>query len=175
MANRVRARGRFIRPPKKTLMWIGLGVGDVVLTGSTTTLVATLGAGVLLLRPFTIMRSRMDIFVLSDQEAADEVTIGAYGEIVVTAAAAGVGVTALPNPSDASGDPDADWFIWQGLFASQLLDSASGLHPTNVHFIVDSKAMRKVGPDDEVATLVDIENATGMRLVSKGRQLIQLH
>ena len=83
MARRGVSRG-FVRPPKRTVMWIGAGIGLGTFAGSTLALVSTLSAGALLLRPFTVMRTRMDLLIATDQAAADETPHGSYGKIVAT-------------------------------------------------------------------------------------------
>ena len=166
-------RARFIRPPARTKMWIGSGVGGTVLAGNTLALVSTLSGGALLLRPFTIMRTRMDLLFHSDQQAADETPHGSYGKLVVTDTAAALGVTALPNPSGINGDPEAAWFVWQAMSSAFL--SSTEIGGEGWHYVIDSKSMRKVGPDDDVVTLVDMQDGAGANLVSNGRMLIQLH
>ena len=75
MARRV-SRARFIRPAPRTKMWIGDNVGTTVLTAATNTLVAGLNAAALLLRPFTILRTRIVIQYRSDQQAVTELPFG---------------------------------------------------------------------------------------------------
>ena len=169
----VGSRG-FVRPPKKTVMWIGDGVGLTTLNGATSTLVAVLGADPLLLRPFTIMRTHLELMFTSDQSGALEIPIGSYGEIVVTDTASAIGITAIPSPSAISGEAEAGWFVWQALWAKFTLDP-NGDTDRSVKFTIDSKAMRKVGPDDDVVSVVTIDGAAGAQMVSQGRTLIQLH
>ena len=171
---------RFVRPQPKTKMWIGAGVGQTSIAASSVTLVSTLFAGALLLRPFTILRSHLLISVRSDQAVASENTIGAYGNTVVTDTAAAVGVTAVPDPSGISGDPEADWYLWQALQNAFVVDingtEGIGMIGNNgVQYKVDSKAMRKVGPDDNVVAVCTAEIANPFLLITQGRTLIQLH
>ena len=168
-------RSRFVRPQPRTKMWIGTGVGATAVAGATTTLVDSLSAGALLLRPFTILRTRMDILFQSDQVAASETPFGSYGKIVVTSAAAAIGVTALPNPSGVSGDPEAGWFVWQAMSVGFLFLSSIGAGDLGWHYSIDSKSMRKVGPDDDVVSVYDNEVAAGSSFITNGRMLIQLH
>ena len=79
--------------------------------------------GALALRPFTILRTRMLIGLKSDQGAATEQQIVSYGKIVVSDDAAAVGLTAFPNPSGISGDPDAGHHAVASRF---LMTSSSG-------------------------------------------------
>ena len=116
MAHR-RSAGRFTRPPKKTTVWIGFGVGVTALGASGRTLVGVLNAAALALRPFTILRSRQQVGLITDQESAAELPFGSLGAIVVTDTASGIGVTAISDPGTVSGgDPDADWFLHQSMF-----------------------------------------------------------
>ena len=171
-----RSRSRFIRPAPCTKMWIGTGIGSSTVSSDASTLLSTLSAGALALRPFTILRTRMWLLFSSDQEAADESPFGTYAKIVVTDTAAAIGITAVPNPSGINGDPEASWFVWQAMAAKMIIDTASGVHGViGLGFEIDSKSMRKVGPDDDVATVLDTEAGGGVTLVSNGRMLIQLH
>ena len=175
-----RRHSRFIRPQPRTKMWIGNGVGEENIAGSTKVLSSTLSAGALLLRPFTILRTHLLIQARSDQSTAVESVVAAYGEMVVTDTAAAIGATAVPNPSGISGDPEADWFLWQAIAFQFFIDingtDGIGLDGSNgVSYAVDSKAMRKVGPDDNVVAVTVSELATGFVLVTQGRMLIQLH
>ena len=155
MANRHRRQG-FVRPPARTKMWIGVGVGSTIIASAITVLISSLSAGALLLRPFTILRTRQDILFKSDQEAADETPHGSLGQIVVTTNASGIGVTALPNSSGVDGDPGADWFVWQGLSVGFTFGSGVAFDANaGMHYVIDSKAMRKVGPNDDIVTLYD--------------------
>jgi len=170
-----RHSSRFIRPAPRTKMWIGTGVGNTALAGSTKTFVALLSAGGLLLRPFTILRVRMELFITSDQNTTTETLIGTYGKIVVTDTAASIGVTAIPDPSVIAGDPEADWFISQS-FSHKFFRTATGVDAAaGTHYVIDSKAMRKVGPDDQVVSMATLDTAPGANLITHGRMLIQLH
>ncbi len=93
----------------------------------------------------------------------------------MTDTAAALGVTAVPNPSVISGDPEADWFVMQQLQGGLRVVTAVGVFESSVRYIVDSKAMRKVGPDDNVVAMVSSDTGDGAVLTAHGRQLIQLH
>ena len=175
-----RRRSRFIRPAPRTKMWIGSGVGGTAVAANAKALVSILSAGALLLRPFTILRTHMLISARSDQFTAIESVRASYGEIVVTDTAAAIGATAVPDPSGISGDPEADWYVWQAIDFQFFIDingtDGIGVDGSNgVTYVVDSKAMRKVGPDDDVVAMISNESAVGFSLGTNGRQLIQLH
>jgi len=175
-----RRRSRFVRPAPRTKMWIGSGVGDTSLPASSKILVSTLSAGALLLRPFTILRTHKLLVYRSDQAVATEFQTGSYGQIVVTEAAAAIGVTAVPDPSGISGDPEADWFVWQAVVNNFFID-VNGTDGIGVdgslgnQYVIDSKAMRKVGPDDNLISVFAQESAVGSIMSTNGRMLIQLH
>ena len=171
-----RTRSRFVRPQPRTKIWIGSGVGQTTLVGSTKALISTLSAGALLLRPFTILRTRQEVFFASDQDTAIESPFGDYGKIVVTDTAAAIGVTAVPDPSSSAGDPDADWFVH--LPMSDKVNSANAEKfgvAAGHHYQIDSKAMRKVGPDDNIVSMATMDSAFGAIIITHGRMLIQLH
>ncbi len=171
-----RTRGRFIRPAPRTKMWIGMGVGLTAMGASADVLVSTLSAGALLLRPFTIIRSHLLVQYESDQETTDEENWGAIGSIVVTDTAAAIGITAVPSPSGTAGDPESDWYLWQALECTFRFGSGVGFQSSaGRQYEIDSKAMRKVGADDDIAMVASQDAAVGARLLTAGRRLIQLH
>ena len=175
MARRFRSRS-FVRPAPRTKIWLGAGIGETTLAAGATSLIGVLNATGLALRPFTILRTRLLISYMSDQDSVSERPFGSYGEIVVTDAATAVGVTAVPNPSSITGDPDADWYVYQPVRTIVANASSVGFDlGGDQQYTIDSKAMRKVGPNDDIAIVVDEESAVGSRIVVLGRQLVQLH
>ncbi len=157
-------------------MWVGSGVGRTVIVGGAKSFIAQLGAGILVLRPFTVLRTRMLIGWVSDQEAADEGPFGSYGKIVVTDTASAIGVTALPDPGVLTGDPDADWFVSQQVMSQITVSGTIGVaQSAPANWTVDSKAMRKVGPQDDIVSMFTEEAGVGGYLTTLGRMLIQLH
>ena len=165
----------FVRPAPRTKMWIGAGVGNTTVTTDTKVFVSSLSAGGLALRPFTILRTRMEIQFRSDQDLIDESPFGSYGQIVVTDTASGIGVTAVPDPSGIDGDPEADWFVWQAVFAHWQVSAIPDSAMMEYKWTVDSKAMRKVGPDDDIVAMFSSQASGGSFLTTNGRRLIQLH
>ena len=170
-----RTRG-FTRPAPRTKIWIGSGIGSLTIVGSSTVIVSSLSAAALLLRPFTVLRTRMLIGFESDQQVISEIPQGSYGKIVVTKEASDAGAASIPDPSTSDGDPDADWFVHQECLQSFLCASDVGI-ATNAaaQYVVDSKAMRKVGPNDDLVAMFSETSGVGAILTTRGRQLIQLH
>ncbi len=170
-----RSRSRFVRPAARTKMWIGWGVGQTSLVASTQHLVATYSAGALLLRPFTILRTRGTIWYGSDQIAASESPRASLASLIVTDTAAALGITALPNPDVLAGDPEAAWFTVQQLMEKFKFSDATGWGDVGRHYDVDDHSMRKVGPDDNLVLLCTQSAGVGAELITMGRSLIQLH
>ena len=123
MARRSRS---FTRPPPRTKMWIGTGVGTSTITANGNHFIGSLSAVALLLRPFTVLRTRLLVQYESDQAAVSETTFGVYGQIVVTDTATGIGVTAIPTPGGSFGDPDQDWFVFQPVISKFSFLTSAG-------------------------------------------------
>ena len=163
----------FTRPAPRTKMWIGGGAGPSTLAASSKTLISTLGVAALALRPFTVLRSRYEVMFESDQEGASERPEGAFGEAVVNDVAAALGITALPGPLN---EIPYDWFIWQGMIHRfQFITGTGTNNPGGTHYVIDSKAMRKVGTEDNMAQIFEMRAAVGGTITIEGRNLIQLH
>jgi len=170
-----RSRARFIRPPPRTKIWIGAGVGLTTLTANAVQLISVLSAGALLLRPFTILRTHMLFSFESDQDGTDERPFGTLAQIVVTETASGIGATAVPDPDPIAGNSDADWFLIQNMYHSVRDSGTPSMQaPFENQYEVDSKAMRKVGPQDDIVMMSSM-NAFGAFVTTQGRRLIQLH
>ncbi len=98
------------RPPARTTLWIGLALQEVAIAAaSTAILFASLNAAALALRPFTIIRTRLDWHCRSNQSAAAELWGGAFAGAVVSDQASVVGVTAVPTPV---AEIDSDFFFF---------------------------------------------------------------
>ena len=102
----------------------------------------------------TIVRIRgMISLSLGLATAAQDGFSGAFGICIVTQNAAGVGVTAMPEPVT-----DLSWngWLWHQFFAFQsgVVSSSSNPGPKDMlHIEIDSKAMRKIRVTDNVALI----------------------
>ena len=159
---------------RRETIWFDVPRTAATLAASATAaLVATLGAPALALRPFTIVRTRGQLWVRSDQSAATEVFIGSLGFAVVSDQAAAIGVSAVPTPAT---DLGSDlWFVHEAVMGQFALIG------TSVTQIVesrpfDSKAMRKVEDGQDVAQVVEAGiGGNGCIIESMGRLLVKLH
>ncbi len=173
MARRIVSRPRS-SGTRRTSEWFGLGI-SVTTLATDDTLIATLNATALLARPFTIVRTRLSVFLASDQTAAQEFTQGVFTMQVVTDSASAAGVDSVPNGVD---ETNADFFVYQPMFTDITSLTSVGIieyqGPT-IQYEIDSKAMRKVGADDDVAVVMAIRSPLGVDIALEGRMLVKPH
>jgi len=170
-----RRRTPFVRAKSdRQSVWIGFDISETAVGGNTVVLVGVLNAAALALRPFTVVRSRLEILWNSDQFTATEEIHGAFGAIIVSDQATAAGVASIPDPITNS---DAPFFIYEpfitrfNFLTSAGFESNGGFHQT-----VDSKSMRKVGSNEDLAFVAVNSDAAHSAVVSiTGRVLIKLH
>ncbi len=106
-------------------------------------------------QPGTIIRTRGELWVKSDQLVATEEPFGAMGMVVVEDRARVAGAASLPFPiADAGSD---SWFVHQFFQAGIAVSSAIGILDPWSRYSFDSKAMRKI--EDGQAIVIMLENA----------------
>ncbi len=171
MARRV-ARPRFVRPAKSTKVWLGAGFAAANVPDATAVLLQTLNAAALLLRPFTVLRTRMMIVCISNQVIATESFQGVFSHQVVKEAAATAGAASVPTPLT---ETDADFHVYQPYAGEFTFLDSTGVNRETEQYVIDSKAMRKVGLDDDIAVIVQNRGSDGIIIGGEGRFLIQLH
>ncbi len=139
-----------------------------VAANSKVLLALTLPAAMSLVAPATIVRTRGVISIRSDQSAASEDQVGAFGFGLVNPVAASLGVTGLPGPaSEALWD---GWFVHQW-FAATNADQAA---PFNMMQIIDSKAMRKIDADEAIVVMIENSSAAnGFQVSTSFRMLLK--
>ncbi len=144
------SRGRVARSTRKSL-WLQFIPITTTITGATATVMFSLNAAALALRPFTLIRSHFEILIRSDQSAAVEQQICAIGCAIVSDQASAVGVTAVPTPETEAGS--SLWFLHKFMMAqeSSVTDKAQ---PAG-QFSIDSKAMRKVEVGSDLVVVVE--------------------
>ena len=166
------ASNRNNRGPRRVSSWIEIPIIATNVSGSSS-LIAALDAGELARRPFTIVRTHLEVLIRSDQLIADEIQLGAVGLAVVTDQARAVGVTAVPTP--VSDDNSDSWFVHQFLFSSFAFISGVGFDSGDGrNYTIDSKAMRKVTDSDDVVVVVEGSTVgDGLQIIVGGRVLIK--
>ena len=163
---------RNVRGPQRSSLWIDLPAGVLSSSAVGGTIIASFSAGALLLRPFTIVRQYYEVLIRSDQSAAVETQIGAFGCCVVSEQASAIGVTAVPTPvTDAGSDL---WMLHQWTMAREnsLTDRTQ---PAGIYSL-QSKAMRKVNEDEDFLIIQEFSSSgNGFDMFSAGRILLKLH
>ena len=159
---------------RRETVWFQFPFDERTLAASATAFLSySLNAAALELRPFTIIRSRFEWFVRSDQSAATELYIGNLGFCVVSDQAVAVGVTAVPTPAT---DLGSDlWFLiqqWIGNFTLVGTDVTTEVRSQ----VIDSKAARKVDIGQDVVGVIEAGiGGSGVTMSQVGRMLVKLH
>ena len=108
----------------------------------------------------TVLRTRARIAVHSDQAAAVEQQLGAFGMIVVSDRAVAAGAASIPGPFTDGGDDG--WFVHQAIVGMQEIATIRSVHT----YDIDSKAMRKVEDGGEIAIMVENASASDAFLIN---------
>ncbi len=157
MARGVRVQTRGRRGPGRLMDWAiaittntgtGLAAGALASIGAS---FATLG----FLEPFTIIRTRGWLTISTDQVAASEDQVGAFGITIVQARALAAGTGSMPRPFS---DPLANWFVWLPFSQNYQFRDATGAGINSVGYMIDSKAMRRVQDPNELGIAAIVEN-----------------
>ena len=94
---------------------------------------------------------------------------------VVSDSAVAAGVGSVPTPLT---ETDADYFVYAPVAFDFEFSNATGIYQLagdGVVHTVDSKAMRKVGLDEDVSVVLQQQVGTGAILSVEGRFLVKLH
>ena len=149
MANRGRNFPRARGAARKS-QWVGPAPQSYVAVASAGATALSTFAGE---EPLTIVRTRGNVSIKPASPTADIEITGAVGFGVVSAEALAAGVTAMPEPfSDADW---AGWFVWRTFSYDFEFNDATGINYPNWNFELDSKAMRKFGPNEAIVTIAE--------------------
>ena len=108
--------------------------------------------------PETIVRIRGLLTVQSDQNAATETPFGALGVAIISDQAAAAGVASVPTPY-AEADSDF-WMLHQFWAAPVRVATAVGFQKVDTQYLIDSKAMRKITPDQTLVIVMENGSAS---------------
>jgi hypothetical protein len=103
--------------------------------------------------PVTITRVVGQLDVISDQLSAFEKPFGAMGTALVTDQARVAGAASIPGPYTAA-ESDV-WFLHQFWVAPVLFATAVGISKTNQTYQMDSRAMRRMTPEDSMVIMIE--------------------
>ncbi len=163
---------------RREVFWIAVTPTDTALGAASTAALINVGsAGLLAIRPFTIVRTRGFFHVISDQLSAAETYGASLGIAVVTDQASAVGVTAVPTPDTDRGSDR--FFVFEDNVGRVILNTAVGAEyaagPAQTRFY-DSKAMRKVDTQDDIVVVIESMAIGSSAQVKHGaRMLIKIH
>ena len=175
MAHRAFRRGSAAISQKRLSTWFFFTPAATTMTATGGTILFQLNAAALALRPFTIVRTRFQVGILSDQLAADELQVAGLGMAVVSDQAAAIGVSAVPTPVTDLGSEL--WFQHRLMYSNFSFLTAAGFDQQGmVNYEIDSKAMRKVNESEDVVVVGERGGAgSGVIIVVGGRMLVKLH
>ncbi len=160
-----------VRGARRATSWAAI---DLVVGGvdGSATLFSSLNAAGLAKRPFTIIRTYLNVLVHTDQGAATESWHTAVGLAVVSDQAAAIGVTAVPTPIT---DLGSDLWLLHRMQQGRIAfgDNTGFDHiPHAVDY--DSKAMRKINDDQDLVLVVEgAVTGNGATMSIQGRFLIK--
>jgi len=164
------------RVARRETEWIAnpFATDFVTLAANSFVIVNSLSAAGAAILPFTITRIRGLLVVQSDQDAADREPFGAIGGIVVSEKAVTTGPTAVPDPVT---QVESDgWFMYQPWAAPIGAATAVGFGQKDRQYVIDSKAMRKVSLEEDIAfVLANAASAGTVEFMFQFRMLITLH
>jgi len=170
-AGRQFTRGRGRLGSRRETSWLSI---DFAAANAASTAVIThiMTAAELAKRPFTVIRTHLEVSVAPDQVAANEDQLSGIGMCLVSDQAAAIGVSAVPTPvTDLASDL---WFLIQPMLTEFVFSDATGLRMLGTRFSIDSKAMRKVNEDEQI--IVVVENSGlggGNTFLIAGRLLVK--
>ncbi len=113
----------------------------------------------------TVLRTVGLISIQSDQAAAQEEQIGAFGMIVVNDLAVAAGAASIPGPITDRGDDG--WHLYVPFAQTLSVATVVGFHGNfATQYGFDSKAKRRVEEGSQIAIMVENAHATHGLLVS---------
>ena len=162
--------------PRRSTLWIDIvEVNTTLASSNLVAFINSAGAGLLAIRPFTVVRTRGILAFRSDQTGASESFNAALGYAIVSDQASAIGATAIPTPyTDLGSDL---FFVHQFMSGRFEFVTGIGFHPQAMATIeYDSKAMRKVNDDQDIAVVLETSSiGSGINIYHAARMLIKLH
>jgi len=162
-----RPRGFRQSGPKRLVQWVGPAIQNVISVASGG---ATLHSFFAFEEKATIVRVHGQLMIKTSIAGNLNVT-GAIGMAVVSDEAFLAGVGSIPEPfTDANW---SGWFVWRSFAYDIRVADATGVVLFPWHLEIDSKAMRKVGPQETVVVIVESQ-AGAFDVVFSPRMLVKL-
>jgi len=160
---------------RREMVWLPLAPTNTAFVPSQAVLFSSMNAAALALRPFTIVRTKGWMRIVSDQTANSENQYIIVGKIVVKSPAVTAGIASIPTPISEAG---ADFFVYESISAGLLVSSATSVLEAGQQRSYDSKAMRKVQDDEDIVSVAETPAtgiSEGLTLFTNDRILLKLH
>ena len=140
--------------PWKTRDW-SEGVGSQDSLTITASGKATLGLGIIpVAQQVTLARTRgLCELRLTAASAAIDGYFGAVGICKISTTAAGIGITAIPGPVS---EMSWDGWLWHDFFGVHAGKTPEADGVGYQRLMIDSKAMRKIDPDEVFAAVIEV-------------------
>ena len=167
------SRAPMVGGAKRETSWFFLGPASTANAGGgAASLVFVLNAAALARRPFTVVRTHLEVLVRTDNLATENIILG-LGMAVVSVQSSAIGVTAVPTPiNDAASDL---FFLHQYFMINTLVSTSAGFEvPAGINKSLDSKAMRKVNDDQDIILTIE-GSVDGCVVDIAGRFLVKEH
>ncbi len=162
---------------RRETTWLGGVISRTSQVADGATLLTSLNAAALALRPFTVIRTRGVIMVKSDQVAASEPFQIFFGKAVVSDQSSAIGITAIPTPDTDSGSDL--FFVFEVLTGEFQFAAGVGIASTGaIHRVIDSKAMRKIQDGQDLISVIESPSSAtteGSTTSIFTRTLVKLH
>ena len=157
---------------KRETSWIAIAPATASIDSSSV-FMSSLNAAALALRPFTIVRTYLEIMLRGDNLGANESVVAAVGMAVVSDQAAAAGVASVPTPLTELGSDL--FYIHQIAMQRFNFITVSGVLLGGQHYSINSKAMRKVNNDSDIILVSEALHQEGGVITVAGRFLIKEH
>ncbi len=142
------------RVAKRQKVWVGTAdQGEIAIGSGLSVIISSFAPDVLSILKATVVRTRGIFEVHPTAFGADLSYGGAYGLGIVSDEAFAAGAASIPRPFD-----DDDWAGWlvHGFYGGHLeFQSGVGIMMSLDPVVIDSKAMRKVGPNETLVWVVE--------------------
>ena len=157
--------------PRRMTQWFAIQIGTTAVAAGGATLLASLNAAALADRPFTLVRA---IGTVHMSGVGPGLSSGAFAIAQASEAAVTAGIGSLPTPIT---EGDANVFqTYLPLIGEGYQYAAAGTADimTEQVFHFDSKAMRKINTEDNLAVVAE-SLAGAFNLTVVGRLLVKAH
>jgi len=159
---------------RRETLWTFIPTSQINIAAADTAVLAFAGNTALLaLRPFTVIRQRINWYCRSDVGTGGELWGAAFGSCVVSDQAVAIGVTAVPTPIT---DQGSDlWVMYEENYGRFIGTPTSEV---GRQLKIDSRAMRKVEEGQDFIFVVETPGAAvsvSATSVFGGRLLVKLH